>query len=168
MAIKGVEQPELIQIDESLRLRKFDGVYDFAGLLPEQVQGFGLGVMNARASYFAKQDDRFSAFLTEGRSFGPHGKGLVIANSVEHYDDALSRELTELVETANNSRLSRIFSNKVIRRYPAFEDFHGMEECIDQIAAVSASVLLPEPRGIAKAKSPPVRTAVSIFSMALM
>ena len=33
----------------------------------------------------------------------------------------------ELVETANNSRLSRIFSNKVIRRYPAFEDFHGME-----------------------------------------
>ena len=30
MAIKGVEQPELIQIDESLRLRKFDGVYDFA------------------------------------------------------------------------------------------------------------------------------------------
>ena len=66
-----------------------------------QVQGFGLGVMNARASYFAKQDDRFSAFLTEGRSFGPHGKGLVIANSMEHYDDALSRELTELVETAN-------------------------------------------------------------------
>ena len=30
MAIQGVEQPELIQIDESLRLRKFDGVYDFA------------------------------------------------------------------------------------------------------------------------------------------
>ena len=41
----------------------------------------------------------------------------------------------ELVETANNSRLSRIFSNKVIRRYPAFEDFHGMEECIDQIVS---------------------------------
>ena len=26
---------------------------------------------------------------------------MVIANSIEHYDDALSRELTELVETAN-------------------------------------------------------------------
>ena len=78
-----------------------DGSWDGLGLLPEQVQGFGLGIMNARASYFAKQDARFSAFLTEGRSFGPHGKGLVIANSVEHYDDALSKELTELVETAN-------------------------------------------------------------------
>ena len=78
-----------------------DGSWDGLGLLPEQVQGFGLGVMNARAAYFAKEYPRFASFLTEGRSFGPHGKGLVIANSVEHYDDDLSQELTELVETAN-------------------------------------------------------------------
>lgn len=78
-----------------------DGTVDHMGLLPEQVQGFGLGVMNARAAYFAKGDPRFASFLAEGRSFGPHGRGLVIANSIQHYDDALSRELTELVETAN-------------------------------------------------------------------
>ena len=30
MAIQGIEQPEIIQIDNALRLRKFDGVYDFA------------------------------------------------------------------------------------------------------------------------------------------
>ena len=77
------------------------GRWDGRGLLAEQIQGFGLGVMNARAAWFAKQDPRFADFLTEGRSFGPHGRGLVIANSVAHYDDALSRELTELVETAN-------------------------------------------------------------------
>ncbi|RQA37793.1 PrkA family serine protein kinase [Pseudomonas aeruginosa] len=41
----------------------------------------------------------------------------------------------ELLDTSVDSRLSRIFSNKVIRRYPAFADFHGMEECIDQIVA---------------------------------
>jgi Putative Ser protein kinase len=41
----------------------------------------------------------------------------------------------ELLDTSTDSRLSRIFSNKVIRRYPAFEDFHGMEECIDQIVS---------------------------------
>ena len=41
----------------------------------------------------------------------------------------------ELFDTAHDPRLSRIFSNKVIRRYPAFADFHGMEECIDQIVA---------------------------------
>lgn len=77
------------------------GVLDYAGLRPEQVQGFGLGVMNARAAYFAKRDSRFSRFLTEGRSFGPHGQDLVVADSIEHYDDALSRELTELTVTAN-------------------------------------------------------------------
>ena len=30
MAIKGIKQPEIIQLDDSLRLRKFDGKYDFA------------------------------------------------------------------------------------------------------------------------------------------
>ena len=81
--------------------RDENGVYDGRGLLPQQIQGYGLGVMNARAAYSAKQDPRFADFLTEGRAFGPHGTGLVIANSVEHYDDGLSRELTELALTAN-------------------------------------------------------------------
>ncbi len=78
-----------------------NGVFDGKGLRPEQVQGFGLGVMNARAAYYAKRDDRFASFLTEGRSFGPHGTGLTIANSIQHYDDALSQELTQLTVTAN-------------------------------------------------------------------
>ncbi len=78
-----------------------NGVFDLKGLRPEQVQGFGLGVMNARAAYYAKRDERFSQFLTEGRSFGPHGQDLVIADSIEHYNDELSKELTELTVTAN-------------------------------------------------------------------
>ena len=58
-----------------------DGQWDGQGLRAEQIQGFGLGVMNARAAYFAKQDPRFRSFLLDGRSYGPHGQGLVIANS---------------------------------------------------------------------------------------
>ena len=81
--------------------RDENGVWDSQGLRPEQVQGFGLGVMNARAAYFAKRDGRFASFLTEGRSFGPHGTGLTIANSIDHYDDELSQELTRLTVTAN-------------------------------------------------------------------
>jgi len=77
------------------------GAWDGRGLLAEQIRGFGLGVMNARAADLAGKEERFSSFLSEGRSFGPHGEGLVIANSVSHYDDALSLELTELVKTAN-------------------------------------------------------------------
>lgn len=77
------------------------GELDYMGLLPEQIQGFGLGVMNARAAYYAKRDERFKQFLTEGRSFGPHGQDLVIADSIENYNDELSKELTELTVTAN-------------------------------------------------------------------
>ena len=72
-----------------------------SGLSPAQVRGFGLGVMHARALYYARRDPRFASYLTEGRAFGPHGDDLVLANSIAHYDDALSRELTEKVAHAN-------------------------------------------------------------------
>lgn len=71
------------------------------GLAPEQIQGYGLGVMNSRAAYFAKQDKKFAEFLTDGRAFGPHGTGLVIANSIVKYDDEISKELTVLAAEAN-------------------------------------------------------------------
>ncbi|BEV70637.1 MULTISPECIES: PrkA family serine protein kinase [unclassified Paludibacterium] len=41
----------------------------------------------------------------------------------------------ELVDTRHDSRLSRIFSNKIIKVYPAFRDFYGMEEVIEQVVA---------------------------------
>jgi serine protein kinase len=41
----------------------------------------------------------------------------------------------EMVDTRKDQRLSRIFSNKVIKIYPAFKDFYGMEETIEQIVS---------------------------------
>nr|WP_299243236.1 PrkA family serine protein kinase [uncultured Halomonas sp.] len=41
----------------------------------------------------------------------------------------------EVIDTAKDSRLSRIFANKIIRRYPAFSEFYGMEDAIEQIVA---------------------------------
>ena len=79
-----------------------NGNFDGKGLRPEQVQGYGRGVMNARAAYYAKrQPELFGDFLTEGRAFGPHGQDLVIANSIANYDDERSRALTKLAVTAN-------------------------------------------------------------------
>lgn len=75
--------------------------WDGGGLFSHQVRGFGLGVMQARAMYYARKEPRFAAFLTEGRTYGPTEPDLVAANSIEHYDDALSRELTERVVSAN-------------------------------------------------------------------
>ena len=72
-----------------------------SGLAPERIRGLGLGVMNARAKYFAERDERFSSYLNGGRVFGPHGKNLVVANGIDSYDDEISKELTELVVNAN-------------------------------------------------------------------
>ncbi|AXK40476.1 PrkA family serine protein kinase [Crenobacter cavernae] len=41
----------------------------------------------------------------------------------------------ELVDTRHDPRLSRIFSNKVVKIYPAFRDFYGTEEVIEQVVA---------------------------------
>ncbi|MBI4997651.1 MAG: PrkA family serine protein kinase [Rhodocyclales bacterium] len=41
----------------------------------------------------------------------------------------------ELVDTRHDQRLSRIFANKVIKIYPAFREFYGLEEVIENIVA---------------------------------
>ncbi|RYF53680.1 MAG: PrkA family serine protein kinase, partial [Comamonadaceae bacterium] len=41
----------------------------------------------------------------------------------------------EMVDTRNDPRLSRIFANKVIKRYPAFAEFYGMEDAIEQVVS---------------------------------
>ena len=41
----------------------------------------------------------------------------------------------ELVDTRLDPRLSRIFSNKMMKLYPAFREFYGMEEVIEHIVS---------------------------------
>jgi serine protein kinase len=57
----------------------------------------------------------------------------VYASSAERMLMAIGEP--ELVDTAQDTRLSRIFSNKVIKRYPAFSEFYGMEEAVEQIVS---------------------------------
>ncbi len=41
----------------------------------------------------------------------------------------------EQIDTRHDSRRSRIFSNKIIKVYPAFREFYGMEEVVEQVVA---------------------------------
>lgn len=41
----------------------------------------------------------------------------------------------ELIDTKEDPKLRKIFSNRVIKRYPAFSEFYGMEEVIEQIVS---------------------------------
>lgn len=77
------------------------GVYDYQGLGPEQIRGYGLGVMHGRAVFYSKQSQDTLHYPVQGRAFGPHGRGLIIADSIENYNQGLSLYLTEKAQNAN-------------------------------------------------------------------
>ena len=41
----------------------------------------------------------------------------------------------EMIDTAKDARLGRVFMNRTIRTYPAFSEFYGMEETIERIVS---------------------------------
>ncbi|WFR94682.1 PrkA family serine protein kinase [Rhizobium tumorigenes] len=61
------------------------------------------------------------------------GEPLMYANAAERLLAAMGEP--QFVDTSRDSRLGRIFLNRTIRTYPAFEGFYGMEETIERIVA---------------------------------
>lgn len=83
-----------------------------------------------QARYEAAKDEELSiqdflALCKENKS--------AYANAAERLLLAIGEP--EMIDTSKHSRLSSIFSNRVIARYKTFEDFYGMEEAIEQIVA---------------------------------
>ena len=89
-------------------------------------------------SIFDSYQSRYESFLEEEYSLQEYLQlckedPSVYATSAERMLMAIGEP--ELVNTANDERLSRLFSNKVIKRYPAFSQFYGMEDAIEQIVS---------------------------------
>ena len=61
---------------------------------------------------------------------------LAYATAAERMLKAIGDPTT--VDTRNDPRLSRLFANKVIKIYPAFKEFYGMEESISRWSPTSA------------------------------
>ena len=85
---------------------------------------------NYAARYERTREDEFS--LQEYLELCKKDK-LTYASASERMLAAIGEP--ELVDTRNNTRLSRIFANKVIKIYPAFREFYGTEEVIEQVVA---------------------------------
>ena len=88
---------------------------------------------------FEHYQERFDAALEEELSLHEYLElcktdPSVYATSAERLLMAIGEP--EFVDTSKDPRLSRIFSNKVIKRYPAFSEFYGMEEAIEQIVSL--------------------------------
>lgn len=88
-----------------------------------------------------------SLLSTIKQSFSNESKDLSLEEYLElckkdkqAYASAAERMLSAIgdpisIETKDDHRLSRIHSNKIIKRYPAFEEFFGMEDTIEQIVS---------------------------------
>lgn len=83
-----------------------------------------------QARYEAAKDEELS--IQEFLALCKEDKS-AYANAAERLLMAIGEP--KLVDTSKDSRLSRIFSNRVISRYKTFEDFYGMEEAIEQIVS---------------------------------
>jgi len=59
------------------------------------------------------------------------GDPMRYANSAERLLAAIGEP--QMIDTAKDARLGRIFLNRTMRAYPAFTGFHGMEETIERI-----------------------------------
>src|SRR5271165_3252533 len=83
-----------------------------------------------RAQYAKGREEEMSLaeYLTLCKS-----QPLAYANAAERLLAAIGEP--EVIDTRTDPRLSRLFSNRVIRRFPAFREFYGMDEAILQIVA---------------------------------
>ena len=87
---------------------------------------------------FEKFQERYDASLQEEMSLQEYLQ--LCRDDASAYASAAERLLMaigepEHVDTSRDSRLSRVFSNKVIKRYPAFSEFYGMEEAVEEIVS---------------------------------
>ena len=90
------------------------------------------------SSIFSHYQSRYEALQEEEYSLQEYldlckQDSMAYATAAERMLKAIGEP--EIVDTARDPRMSRIFSNKVIRRYPAFSEFYGMEDSIEQIVS---------------------------------
>lgn len=83
MAITGVIQPEILQVDEKVRLRKYDGVYDFAFawyqdeetvyLVDGVRKPYSAETLQCMYEYLNKQGELYFIEVLEGDTYKPIG-----------------------------------------------------------------------------------------------
>ena len=83
MAIEGIVQPEILIINDTLRLRKFDGIYDFAFewyqdeetvyLVDGVRKKYSQETLKCMYEYLDKQGELYFIEVLEGDTFKPIG-----------------------------------------------------------------------------------------------
>jgi len=89
-------------------------------------------------SIFSKYQSRYETRQSEEMTIEEYLQGcaddkMMYATAAERMIEAIGEPT--VVDTRKDERLSRIFTNRKIKIYPAFNDFYGMEDTIEQIVS---------------------------------
>ena len=84
--------------------------------------------MKARYERLREEELSLEVYLAECKA-----SPLAYASAAERMLKAIGEPTT--VDTRGDPRLSRLFANKVIKVYPAFPEFYGMEDAIEQVVS---------------------------------
>ena len=131
MPITGIEQPEILQIDENLRLRKFDGKYDFAleWYQDEEVVWLVDGVKNRYTperleAMYTWLNDHGELYFIEAKengqyrpigdvTFWPEDLPIVIGDPAYRGRGVGRKVVTALVERGRALGYTRMFVNEI-------------------------------------------------------
>ena len=87
-----------------------------------------IGNLKARYERLSSEEMSLEDYLAECKR-----NPLAYATAAERMLKAIGEPTS--IDTRNDPRLSRIFANKVIKVYPAFAEFYGMEDAIEQVVS---------------------------------
>jgi serine protein kinase len=86
------------------------------------------------SDFMRKFDERRQSEISlEDYLIGCRKDPLMYATAAERLLAAIGEP--QIIDTAQDQRLGRIFMNRTIRLYPSFTSFYGMEQTIEQIVA---------------------------------
>lgn len=89
-------------------------------------------LLNAFSGNYAKRNNQEEMSLQDYLELARKDPS-VYASPAERMLKAIGEP--EMVDTKKDPRLSRIFSNRLIKIYPAFKDFYGMEDAVESIVS---------------------------------
>ncbi|WP_043813039.1 PrkA family serine protein kinase [Rubrivivax gelatinosus] len=87
-----------------------------------------IGNLKARYERLSAEEMSLEDYLAECKR-----NPLAYATAAERMLKAIGEPTS--IDTRNDPRMSRIFANKIIKVYPAFAEFYGMEDAIEQVVS---------------------------------
>ena len=150
MAIEGIEQPQILKINDTLRLRKFDGIYDFAFdwyqdeetvyLVDGVSKKYSHETLKCMYEYLDKQGELYFIEVLDGDMFKPIGDVTfwqydmpIVIGDIAYRGKGIAKQVIRaLIQRGKSLGYTKVYVNEIyefnIASRKCFESM-GFEAC---------------------------------------